>query len=53
MDTKTYLAATLAHMRLFTSVHTGVDSQSTALDELFTTTGVIAHMGSDTTVDTF
>ena len=50
---ETYLAATLAHMRLLTGVHTGVDSQSTALNELLTTAGVIAHVGSDATVNTF
>ena len=48
---KTHLAATLAHMRLLASVHARMHSQSTALNELLATAGVITHMRSDTAVN--
>jgi len=48
-----HLAASLAHMRLLAGVYARMHSQSAALNELFATAGVIAHVRSDATVDTF
>lgn len=50
---ESYLAATLAHMRLLTSVNTLVNGQSRALDELFPTVGIVADVWPDTTVNSF
>ena len=52
-DSGTHLATSLAHMRLLAGVYARMHSQSAALNELFATAGVIAHVRSDATVDTF
>jgi hypothetical protein len=48
-----YLSAALAHVRLFASVDTLVDSQCGPLDKLLAAVGVVAHVRADATVDTF
>jgi hypothetical protein len=50
---RSYLSATLAHVRLFASVDALVHSEGGALDELLTAVGVIAHVRTDAAVNTF
>lgn len=48
---QTYLPASLTLVRLFTCVHTLVDSESRALDELFSAVLKVTHMRTDATMD--
>lgn len=52
-EQRSYLATSLAHVRLVTGVDTCVYSQGRPLDELLATVGPLAHMGSLAAVDAF
>ncbi len=49
----TYLATTLAHVRLFTGVDARVYCQRRSLDELLVAARIFADMRSNATMDTF
>jgi hypothetical protein len=49
----TYLATSLAHVRLLARVDARVNRQGTPLNELFAAAGMLADMGSDAAVDAF
>lgn len=49
----TYLATTLTHVRFFAGMNSSVHGQRRSLDELLLATRIIAHVRSDTTVDSF
>ncbi len=49
---KIYLATSLALVRLLARVHAGMHGQSGALDELLSTSRIIAHVRTNTAVDT-
>lgn len=53
MNGFSYLATSLTHVRLFTRVHPCVDGQGGSLNELFTTSWIVADVRSYTTVYTF
>lgn len=48
-----YLPASLAHVRLLSRVDTLVHSKGGSLDELLTTSGVVADMRPNAAVDAF
>lgn len=48
---RTYLCASLAVVRLLSSVHSLVHCQGRPLDELLAAVGPVANMGTDTAVD--
>lgn len=48
-----YLATSLAHVRLFSSVYSHMDSESGSLDELLAATWEITSMWSNTAVNSF
>jgi hypothetical protein len=48
-----YLAAALAHVRLFASVYTLVDCQRRTLDELLAAVGIIADVRPYAAVNAF
>ena len=51
--TKTYLPASLTLVRLFACVHTLMDSESRALDELFSAALKVTHMRTNAAMDSF
>lgn len=53
LDALPYFTTFFAHMRLFARVNSSMNSQRRTLDELLFAARVIAHVRTDTSVDTF
>lgn len=50
---KTYLAASLTHVWLFSGMHSLMHSQGRALNELFAAAGVVTNVGPNTAMNAF